>query len=81
MTVDAEGAIWVAIFGTGEVHRYTPDGELDRIVEVPHLAPTSCTFGGPELEDLFVTSGAEGPEHVFHCRPGTSGLPAARFAG
>ena len=30
MTVDAEGGVWTALFGTGEVHRYTPEGRLDR---------------------------------------------------
>ena len=56
MTVDADGCLWVAIFGGSAVHRYTPDGALDVRVELPVTHPTSCTFGGPQLSTLFITS-------------------------
>lgn len=80
MTVDAEGHLWVAVFGAGEVRRYSPGGVLELVIRTPHPAPTSCAFGGREMRDLFITSGAEASEHVFHCRPGVRGLPAADFA-
>jgi sugar lactone lactonase YvrE len=92
MTIDAEGGLWVALWGGWAVHRYRPDGALDRVVEAPAAHITSCAFGGPALEDLFVTSARDGLEEaelaaqpyagaVFRCRPGVAGLPAHRFAG
>lgn len=40
--MDAEGCIWVAIFGKGEVRRYSPEGELLRTIEVQNAAISSC---------------------------------------
>jgi sugar lactone lactonase YvrE len=61
-TIDEEGFLWIATFEGGEIHRYAPDGRLDRRVAVP-VHPTSVMFGGPDLDVLFVTSrgGAEVP--------------------
>jgi sugar lactone lactonase YvrE len=56
MTVDAEGALWVAIHGSGAIHRSTPDGRLEPVVRVPVRQVTSCAFGGPDLGDLYITS-------------------------
>jgi sugar lactone lactonase YvrE len=58
MTVDSEGCLWVAIFGPGEVRRYAPDGELLTRVKVPVPGVTSCAFGGPDRQDLFITTAA-----------------------
>ena len=44
MTVDAAGDLWVAIYGGGQVHRYSPDGELRQVVTVPAEQTTSCAF-------------------------------------
>jgi sugar lactone lactonase YvrE len=55
-TVDAEGHVWSAMFGASCVARFTPDGALERRVEVPASAVTSMNFGGPGLDVLFVTS-------------------------
>ena len=56
MTVDSEGCLWVAVLGSGEVRRYTPDGvELSR-TQIPAPGVTSCGFGGPDGADLFITS-------------------------
>jgi len=92
LTLDEEGCLWLALWGGSGVSRYTPDGRLDLVVDVPTEHVTSCTFGGHDLSDLFVTSAREGLDApvlagqphagaVFHCRPGAKGLPPARFNG
>lgn len=60
MTVDGEGYLWVALFDGWAVHRYAADGTLDRRVELPAAQVTSITFGGPELDELYITTGHEG---------------------
>jgi sugar lactone lactonase YvrE len=56
MCVDAHGYLWVAIWGGGQVRRYSPEGVFDRAITVP--APhTSCVaFAGPELETMVITT-------------------------
>lgn len=56
MTIDREGCLWVALYGGWSVHRYTPEGRLDRRIEFPVSQVTSCTFGGEDMRDLYVTS-------------------------
>jgi sugar lactone lactonase YvrE len=56
LTVDYEGGIWVALWNGGAVHRYAPDGSLLARVQLPVQRPTSCAFGGPGRDTLFVTS-------------------------
>lgn len=56
LCVDAEGGIWVALFGGGALRRYRPDGTLDAHIPLPVTNPTSVAFGGPGLDELFVTS-------------------------
>lgn len=60
LAVDLEGFVWVAIWGGARVHRYAPDGALDAAVALPAAQVTSCAFGGENLEELYVTSAAEG---------------------
>ena len=92
LTVDAEGGLWVALWGGGAVHRYSPVGTLDRVVELPCRLVTSCAFGGDRLEELFITTATvgltdaelaaqPGAGGLFSCRPGVLGLPATPFAG
>lgn len=56
MTLDSEGALWVAVHGSGTVRRYTPDGVLDKVVRVPVSMATSCAFGGADPQDLYITT-------------------------
>jgi sugar lactone lactonase YvrE len=56
MTVDAEDGVWVCLFGGGALRRYSPDGELEAVVELPVTNPTSPVFGGDRLDTLYVTS-------------------------
>jgi sugar lactone lactonase YvrE len=92
LTLDADGGVWVSLWGGGEVRRYTPEGGLDAIVRVPTQFPTSCTFGGSDLSDLYITTAsvklssderASQPHAgaVFRARPGVVGRPANRFKG
>lgn len=92
LTVDADGCVWVALWEGGAVHRYGPDGRLDRVVELPTTHPTACTFGGPGLHDLYVTTArveldraalAEQPlaGSVFVLTNTGTGLPGHAFAG
>jgi sugar lactone lactonase YvrE len=86
LAVDAEGGIWVALWGGGAVQRYTPDGVLDERLELPVSQVTSCCFGDRDLITLYVTSAARGQGAdeslagaLFAFRPGVAGLPSPPF--
>jgi sugar lactone lactonase YvrE len=93
MTIDEEGMLWVAEWGIGSVSRFDPaTGERLARVRLPVLQATSCTFGGEDLGDLYVTTGREHftaedaarqplAGGLFRARPGVRGLPPARFRG
>ena len=59
LTVDAAGDLWVAIWGGGRVHHYSPAGELRDVLAVPAAQTTSCAFAGPGLHRLYVTTATE----------------------
>jgi sugar lactone lactonase YvrE len=89
LTVDEEGGVWVALFNDGAVRRYTPEGALDEIVEVPARKVTACTFGGPDLDQLFITTSREDLKpgedplagSLFRAAVGVAGIPVREFAG
>jgi sugar lactone lactonase YvrE len=60
LTVDAQGGVWVALFGGARIERLSPEGSLDLTLELPVSQPTSCTFGGPNLQTLYVTTASIG---------------------
>jgi sugar lactone lactonase YvrE len=72
LTVDADGCVWVALWGGYAVHRFTPDGQLDTIVEVSAAHVTSCIFGGPDRATLLITTARDG---------GRAGAPVDRYGG
>ncbi|HTR13104.1 MAG TPA: SMP-30/gluconolactonase/LRE family protein [Roseiarcus sp.] len=90
--VDAEGAVWNAVWEGRRVIRILPNGSIDQVIEVPTLKPTCCAFGGAELATLYITSSRLGstPEQLagepsagslFAFKSGVRGLSDAPFAG
>jgi sugar lactone lactonase YvrE len=59
LAVDADGGVWAALWGAGEVWRLRPEGGLAGVVEVPAVCTTSCAFGGARRELLYITSAAQ----------------------
>jgi sugar lactone lactonase YvrE len=93
LAVDADGHVWIAVWGSGTVRRHRPDGTLDTVVEVPGARlVTNCAFGGAALDTLFITTAVhdQGPDAlagqphagaIFVAHPGVAGQPAALFGG
>ena len=72
MTVDREGCLWVALTGGGEVRRYSPKGALLQRVQISTSGATSCTFGGVDGAELFITSRSGRMPDFAHTRFGVS---------
>ena len=89
LTVDAEGGVWTALYGSGTVHRYAPDGSLSEVIELPTPNVTACTLGGAKLDQLFITTTQEGlppgsdplAGALFRADVGVPGRPVREFAG
>jgi sugar lactone lactonase YvrE len=93
MAIDAEDKLWVAHWDGNSVKRWDPkSGKLLRTIEIPATRVTSCAFGGPKLDQLYVTSATTGMDAatltryphaggLFRVDPGIQGLPSAEFAG
>ncbi len=87
LTVDAEGNVWTALNGRGEVRCYSPDGALEQVVEVEPRKVTACTFGGAELDQLFITTSRENlpsgedpaAGSLYRVVPGVRGRPVREF--
>ncbi|ELX12693.1 SMP-30/gluconolaconase/LRE-like region-containing protein [Janthinobacterium sp. HH01] len=84
--IDSEGCYWICGNDGGCVLRFTPDGKLDRRIDVPMLKPAMCAFGGKDLDTLLVTSIVSGkPEDaewggaVVLLRPGVKGVAETPF--
>ncbi|MDA0261127.1 MAG: SMP-30/gluconolactonase/LRE family protein, partial [Proteobacteria bacterium] len=97
-TVDADGLVWQAEFdfhmssNTSYVVRRDPNGRIERAIEVPVSRPTSCMFGGPDLDILYVTTASfRMSEAQKAAQPmaggllaldvGVRGVPESRFGG
>jgi len=65
---DADGYLWAALSGAGQVVRIAPDGTVDTVVELPVRSPTSCTIGGPGLDTLFVTTRGPDGGGLYACK-------------
>ena len=57
--IDIEGCLWNAEFNGGRIVRYRPDGRIDRVIDLPAQRPTCCTFGGPDLDILYITTASQ----------------------
>jgi L-arabinonolactonase len=90
--IDAEGCIWNAEWDGSAVVRWTPDGRIDRVVELPVPRPTCVTFGGADYATLYITTAraslseaqlAKAPLSggLFALRPGVKGVADSPFAG
>jgi sugar lactone lactonase YvrE len=90
LTLDAEGCLWLAVWGSGELRRYTPDGRLDTAVKLPVSQVTSAAFGGADLSTLYITTARENftpadlreqphAGDIFACTPGVTGRPPFLF--
>ena len=92
LTVDSEGFVWSAIALGCKINRYDPDGVLEREIQVPTAFVSSCTFGGPDMDDLYITTGWEPLNDdeklsqpfagdLFRVSTGIKGLEEPKFAG
>lgn len=92
LAVDEEGFVWVAFWGGWCVRRYSPEGTLDRVVELPVAQVSSCAFGGENLDELYITTAAyqlgdkellrqPAAGSLFRTLPGVRGLAQSLFRG
>lgn len=89
LAVDSEGGVWVALANKGAVRRYSETGVLDEEIKLPVPKVTACTFGGPDLDQLFITTSQENVDTaafplagaLFRAEPRVKGIPARQFAG
>ncbi len=89
LSVDSEGGVWVALWGGSAVHGYDRHGRLQEVISLPARQVSACTFGGPDLATLFITTSRENlpadmePQagSVFAATPGVRGTAAPEFGG
>ena len=87
-SMDEEGCLWSARWGGSCFVRFTPDGRVDREIELPALQPSSCAFGGADRKTLYMTTARQGQDGLapdaldgalFVTRVEVAGLPMPRF--
>ncbi len=93
MTIDTDGMLWIAHWDGGRITRWNPGtGERLDTVLLPVDRVTSCTFGGPGLRTLFITTARHGLDAdklasqphaggLFAIQPNVGGMPAIKYAG
>jgi sugar lactone lactonase YvrE len=75
MTVDAEGHLWACFWDGWCIRRLSPEGEIVERIAMPVQRPTSCAFGGPDLDRLYVTSARLGfDDKTLSMQPCAGGL-------
>jgi sugar lactone lactonase YvrE len=86
--MDVDGCYWICANDGACLLRFTPDGTLDRTIELPMAKPSMCAFGGADMGTLIVTSisagapaGDQWAGATLLLRPGVAGMPETRFAG
>jgi len=91
MTSDAEGMLWVAMWGGAKLTRWDPaTGQLLEAIPIPAFNVTSCVFGGPHLTDLYITSARKGMRAeqlakyplsggLFRIQTNSQGMPTFAF--
>lgn len=80
--MDAEGFLWNARPGAGCLIRIAPDGHVEQIVKLPVSRPTTCAFGGDDLQTLYITSARSVEQYsggIFALQTQVRGVPAGRF--
>lgn len=92
LTVDSEGGVWSARWDGWKITRYDLDGKVEREVKVPAARVTSCVFGGPDLDELYITTARVGFDAaqladqpaaggIFRLKAGVKGMPEPQFGG
>jgi sugar lactone lactonase YvrE len=88
MTIDSEDRLWIAFCHGAKVVCFDPTTRtIVEQIDFPAVETTACAFGGPELRDLYVTTGLKPglseplAGRLFVCRPGAQGVAAEAFAG
>ena len=92
MTSDTDGNLWIAMWGGARVSQWAPDGTLLAQFGVEAMNVTSCVFGGPNMNELFITTALKGTDTasfrrfphaggVFRMETHVTGMPTYEFAG
>lgn len=92
LCLDVDDHLWVAVWGLGQVHRYSPDGELVQVIDVPAPHTSSVAFAGPQLDTLVITTASDEltpaqlaasplSGRLFTVVPGVTGLPQPLWGG
>jgi len=92
MAMDGEGGFWIALYGSGKLARFDAEGKRLPDINLPVAYPTSCCFGGPEMNTLFITTShiQLSPEEkaaqplagcTFYLHTEVQGMPQRRFGG